>query len=330
MQWLKFTLKRILLWALTILAGITIVFFLQRLAPGDPIENMVMRITSEQFMTPEEIDVFRENLRARYGLTGSLGQQYINTVKRLIQFDFGVSLQSYPTKVSSIIAHYLPYTIWLLLMTTVLSWVIGNAFGLLAGFKQDKWYSKVLETLSMCVYPMPYFLVALIILVLLAYVWPVFPLVPSFGNFSLTADWFVNAFKNAFMPALSLVLVGTGWWIISMKSLSSDVAEEEFVNYARLKGLSEGSIGYRYVFRNCILAQVTGLAMRIGGIFGGSMMCEIVFSYPGVGRLVRQAIDTTDYNLLLGLVYVSTVATATAALVIDLLYPFLDPRIRHA
>ena len=182
----------------------------------------------------------------------------------------------------------------------------------------------------MCIYPTPYFMIALVIMILMAYVKRWFPLVPSFGEFSLTWDWFQTAIKNSFMPALSLMLVGTGWRIISMKALSSNVAEEEYVNYGRLKGLKEATIGYRYVFRNSILSQVTALALHIGGAFSGSLMCEIIFSYPGVGQLVNTAINNSDYNLLTGVIFISIFAVATATLLIDLLYPLIDPRIRNS
>lgn len=331
MRLTKFILSRILVWFLTILVGITVVFFLQRLMPSDPVNTMISKMLGMgTTMSPEEVEALRETLTKQYGLSGTLFEQYVAMLKRLVHFDFGLSIANYPTPVNQMIAQALPYTASLLLTTTILSWIIGNAIGLLAGFKKDKWYSKTLETISMCIYPTPYFMIALVIMILMAYVKRWFPLVPSFGEFSLTWDWFQTAIKNSFMPALSLMLVGTGWWIISMKALSSNVAEEEYVNYGRLKGLKEATIGYRYVFRNSILSQVTALALHIGGAFSGSLMCEIIFSYPGVGQLVNTAINNSDYNLLTGVIFISIFAVATATLLIDLLYPLIDPRIRNS
>ncbi|MEA5067407.1 MAG: ABC transporter permease, partial [Christensenellaceae bacterium] len=162
-----------------------------------------------------------------------------------------------------------------------------------------------------------------------AYIYRWFPLIPSMPRFEFSFNWVRGVVYNAFMPAISLMLVGTGWWIISMKSLSSGVAEEDFVAYGRLKGLSEATIGYRYVFRNSILSQVTALALQIGGLFSGSLMCEIIFDYPGVGQLISTSIYSADYNLLIGLITISIIAVATATLIIDMIYPFLDPRIRY-
>ena len=331
MRLVKSTLSRIAVWLLTIWVGITVVFFIQRMMPSDPVQTMLSKMTSQgATMSPEEIQAMKTSLELQYGLTGTIFEQYVSMLKRLAHFDFGLSMSNYPTPVNQIIGQALPYTVVLLLTTTILSWIIGNIIGLLAGFKKDKWYSKTMETISMCIYPIPYFIVALVIMILLAYVKPIFPLVPSFGTFTLSWDWIKNALYSSFMPALSLMLVGTGWWIISMKSLSSNVAEEDYVNYGRLKGLSETTIGYRYVFWNSILTQVTALALHIGGAFSGSLMCEITFDYPGVGRLVNQAISNADYNLLTGTIFVSIFAVATSTLVVDLIYPLIDPRIRYS
>lgn len=326
----KFVLTRLMVWVLTILVGITVVFFIQRLMPSDPVETMITKMISKSTtMSPEQIEVMRSSLAKQYGLEGPLLEQYIQTMKNLLSFDFGLSIANYPMPVATMLSQALPYTACLLITTTILSWIIGNAIGLLAGFKKEKWYSKTLETISMCIYPTPYFMVALVIMILMAYVKRWFPLVPSFGTFELTCEWIKNAIHNSFMPALSLMLVNTGWWIISMKSLSSNVAEEDYVNYGRLKGLTEATIGYRYVFRNSILTQVTALALHIGGAFSGSLMCEIIFSYPGVGQMVNTAINNADYNLLTGVIFISIFAVATATLLVDLIYPLIDPRIRY-
>ena len=145
-----------------------------------------------------------------------------------------------------------------------------------------------------------------------------------------TATFLRSLFRNSILPALSLLLVGTGWWIISMKSLASSIAEEDFVQYARYRGLSERRIGASYVLRNSILSQVTALALSLGGVFNGSLITEIIFNYPGVGKLVQQAILSSDYNMILGTITISIIAIATATLIADLIYPFIDPRIRYS
>lgn len=182
----------------------------------------------------------------------------------------------------------------------------------------------------MCIYPIPYFILALILLILCCYLNNWFPLVASMpAKFTLTWDWVSKIVYNSFLPALSLIILGGGWWIISMKSLASNTAEEEYVNYGRLKGLKERTIAYRYVYKNSILTQITTLSLQLGGMFGGALMTEIMFGYPGVGALTQSAILQADYNLMLGLITLSIVAVSTATLLVDLLYPFLDPRVRY-
>lgn len=331
MRFLRLVLMRLLIWALTIWVGITIVFILQRIMPSDPVESMISKMTSMGTrVTPDEIEATRSVLQKQFGLEGSLLEQYGLTMSRMLRFDFGPSFAMYPTKVMDLIKVSLPYTVGLLLFTTLISWAIGNGIGLLAGFKKHRWYAKLLETVSLCIYPIPYFIMALVLLILFAYVYKLFPLMATLpASFEFSWDWVRKVSYNSFLPALSLILLGSGWWIVSMKSLSSNVTEEDFVSYGRMKGLRESTIGYRYVFRNSILSQVTMLALSMGGVFSGSLMTEILFGYPGVGMLLQNAITSSDYNLMLGLITISIFAVATATLIIDLIYPLLDPRIRH-
>lgn len=164
MRLLKFVLTRVLIWFLTILVGVTVVFFLQRMMPSDPVETMIAKMTTlGTRVTPEEIEATRAILLKQFGLEGSLWEQYRVSMSRLLTFDFGPSLSMYPTRVIDLIASSLPYTVGLLLVTTLISWVVGNAIGLLAGFKREKWYAKTLETVSLCIYPIPYFIMALIL-----------------------------------------------------------------------------------------------------------------------------------------------------------------------
>ena len=160
--------------------------------------------------------------------------------------------------------------------------------------------------------------------------YPLQKLWPFSINNNGTMAFVTSLLRSSVLPALSILLLGTGWWIISMKSLSSTTSEEDFVLYARYRGLSEGRIGYQYVFRNSILTQITALAMSLGGVFNGSIMTEIIFGYPGVGTLIQGAILQSDYNMILGCITISIVAIATCTLIADLIYPFIDPRIRYS
>ncbi len=331
MKFKTFFLQRILAWALTIWIGVTFIFFIPRMFPSDPVENMIAQMQSRSGnMDPAEMEALRQSLRIQFGLDGSLLEQYGYFLSHgLLRFDFGPSLTSYPEPVINIIGRNLPYTVGLSLVSTLLAWVIGNFIGLLAGFRKNKRSSKILESIAICIYPIPYFLIALVFQIVFAYVLQWFPIKTTLMTRGTTMQWLGSLLHASVLPALSMLLLGTGWWIISMKSLASTTSEEDYVRYARYRGLSEGTIGRSYVLRNSILTQVTALAMSLGGVFGGSIMTEIIFGYPGVGSLINSAILQSDYNMILGCITISIVAISTATLIVDLVYPFIDPRIRY-
>jgi peptide/nickel transport system permease protein len=328
----KYFILRILTWALAIWIGVTFIFFIPRMFPSDPVESMIGQIQSRSGqMDPVQLESLRRSLRIQFGLEGSLLEQYGSFLwNGLLHFNFGPSLMSYPTPVGEIISTYLPYTLGLSLTTTTLAWIIGNIIGLLAGFRKNRRSSKILEGVAICIYPIPYFIIALILQIVFAFLLGWFPLQSTINFMGSFGTYISSLLRGSILPAISLLLVGTGWWIISMKSLSSTTAEEDFVLYARYRGLSEGKIGRNYVFRNSILTQITALAMSLGGVFNGSIMTEIIFGYPGVGTLIQKAILQSDYNMILGCITISIVAISTATLIVDLIYPFIDPRIRYS
>lgn len=331
MKFRKYFGIRVLTCVLTIWIGVTFIFFIPRMFPSDPVESMIGQIQSRSGqMDPVQMESLRKSLRIQFGLEGSLLEQYGSFIwKGLLQFDFGPSLMSYPTPVGEIIATYLPYTLGLSLTTTILAWVIGNLIGLQAGFRKNKRSSRLMEGIAICIYPIPYFIIALVLQIVFAFLLGWFPLQSTINTMGGLGMQIFSLFRASILPAISLLLVGTGWWIISMKSLSGTTAEEDFVLYARYRGLSEATIGKSYVFRNSILTQITALAMSLGGVFNGSIMTEIIFGYPGVGTLIQKAILQSDYNMILGCITISIVAISTATLLVDLIYPFIDPRIRY-
>jgi peptide/nickel transport system permease protein len=166
-------------------------------------------------------------------------------------------------------------------------------------------------------------------LLLLAYIFPIFPLSATFPVGQMTPEKFGMVIYNSLLPGITLVLAGFGWNILSMKALTVATTEEPYVTYARLKGASNWTRMTSYVFRNALLPQVTALALSLGMVFNGALLTEMIFSYPGIGLIMRTAANGGDYNVLYGAITISIIAVATAGLVIDLLYPILDPRIRH-
>lgn len=332
MRFLRFLGSRLLIYVLVVWIGVTTVFFVPRFLPSNPVESMLGRLTSRgEFMSPAQIESLRNSLMEMYGLKGTLLEQYVGFLKRvIISGDFGPSLTSFPTPVKDMVMRALPWTLGLLLASTIISWLIGNLIGLIVGYRREKFSSKLLETVAMMVYPIPYYILALVLIIVFSYIFPIFPFTftVNIGD-ALTWEQIKKIIYNAALPALSMIIGGCGWWIISMKALSSSLAEEDYVRFARLKGVPEGAIMTSYVARNAMIPQVTMLALQIGGIFNGAMITEMLFGFPGVGTLIYSAVLTSDYNLMLGTISLSIVAVATATLIVDLIYPFLDPRIRY-
>lgn len=332
MRFLTFLLSRLVTYVLVIWIGVTMVFLVPRFLPSSPVEAMMAKVAAQgEYMEAAQIEALRSSLMETFGLKGSLFQQYTGFFRRvLLTGDFGPSLSAFPTPVSQLVAQALPWSLGLLLTSSILGWLLGNAIGLIAGYRKQTLSSKTLEFVAMLIYPIPYYIFALVLIILFTYVWKIFPF--SFyidANKPFSFGLIKDIVYNSALPALSIIAVNLGWWVISMKALSSSVAEEDFVYFARLKGVSEPRIMIHYVARNALLPQITMLAIRLGTIFNGALITEILFGFPGVGTLIYSSALQADYNLMLGTISFSVIAVATATLIVDLAYPFLDPRIRY-
>ncbi len=183
----------------------------------------------------------------------------------------------------------------------------------------------------MAFHPIPYYIVAFLLLIVFGYLWPILP-ISGGSEMNMPRDWswdFVGSLvAHSILPILSLVLVGLGGWFMGMRSLVSNIVTEDYVVYAELGGVERRRILASYVMRNALVPQVTGLAMSLGAIFNGAIITEQVFGYPGIGTLLVSAVYAGDYSLVLGITTVSIVAVSLAVLLIDLIYPLLDPRVR--
>jgi peptide/nickel transport system permease protein len=329
----SFVAKRIGLYFAVLFIGLTITFMLPRLMPINPVDGYIGQLQSRAngSLTAEAIAELRVNLEQLYGLNGDVFTQYLSYLKRIVfSFDFGPSFTYYPQPVSTMILNALPWTLGLLLTSTVIAWMLGNLVGLVAGYFHKHKAASILEFVGILLYPIPYYILAVTMLLLLAYIFPVFPLSATFPVGQMTPEKFGMIIYNSLLPGITLVLAGFGWNILSMKALTVATTEEPYVTYARLKGTSNWTRMISYVFRNALLPQVTALALSLGMVFNGALLTEMIFSYPGIGLIMRTAANGGDYNVLYGAITISIIAVATAGLVIDLLYPLLDPRIRHA
>ena len=329
--YLGYFAKRLGQFALVVFIGVNLAYVITHATPIDPVEQSISAVTSFGNTAPEAIEQMRSSLQELYGLRGSRWDQYITFWRRILHGDFGPSLSAFPTPVSALIGRALPWTAGLLIGSTLITWVLGNLLGGLAGYYQSSRSLKLMGVVAMGLHPVPYYIVALALLVAFGFLWPVLP-IGGGSAMNLEQGWnwlFVSSvLQHSILPALSLILLGLGSWFLGMRSLVSNIVTEEYVVYAEVAGVDSRRILSSYVMRNALVPQVTGLAMSLGAIFNGAVITEKVFGYPGLGSLLVDAVYAGDYGLVLGVTTVSILGVSLCVLAIDLLYPLLDPRVQ--
>jgi len=328
----SYLIPRLLQYFVVTFLGLTAIFFLPRLLPVDPIKQQLQQYqTFGVYIPPEQQEEMMRTLRQLYGLEGTLWDQYVNFWKRLFTGNFGPSLSRYPIPVTQLIAQALPWTVGLLSLTTILSWIVAVIAGGIVGYYRKRWM-EALDVIVMIIRPIPYYVMALICLILFAYVFPIFPLSGGIGvgrELTFSLETIVSIIKHGTLPALTLLIVGIAWQFQSMKLMVQVVKAEDHVWYAKTAGVIERMIVRNHVIRNAMLPMITQLGLQFGGIFSGALITEMVFAYPGIGWILYDAIMKADYNLIMGIMCISTVAVTTSILFLDLVYPLFDPRVRY-
>ena len=329
--YLAYVGRRLGQFLLVVFIGINVAYVITHASPIDPVEQWISAVTSYGNTAPAAIDEMRTSLRELYGLSGTAFEQYVLFWNRIMRADFGPSMSAFPTPVATLVGRALPWTLGLLTVSIVVAWGLGNLLGGLAGYYQNNRGLKLMGVIAMAVHPMPYYVLALLLLILFGFVWPVLPINGgSAMNLppTLTVEFIVSVLQHAILPALSLILIGIGSWFLGMRSLVSNIVNEDYVIYAELAGVRPWRVLSSYVMRNALVPQMTGLAMSLGGIFNGAVITEKVFGYPGLGSLLVDAVYAGDYGLVLGVTTISIIGVSIGVLAIDLLYPLLDPRVK--
>jgi len=330
----RYLIPRLIQYVLVIWLGITVVFLIPRLTPNDPVMRMIAEMRGRgSTLEPGAMDGSIAELSELYGVEGSGMDQSWAFWGRLFRGDFGVSFFQFPARVNTLIFNAMPWPLGLLLTTTAFSWIGGNILGGLAGYFSRKGWSRIVDAIAMVVRPFPYYIFAFGLLLIFAYVVRWFPITggASLGaQPSFTWPYIKDVLWHSTLPAFSLALLGGAVNFQIMKLLVQNINAESFVQYAKMGGVTEGRIVGKYVIRNALLPQVTGLALSLGQIFSGALITEIVFGYPGLGMLLFRAIVNGDYNLIMGITIFSILGITTGILIVDLTYPLLDPRVRYS
>lgn len=329
--YVSYIAQRLVILVATIFVSMTIVFLLPRLVPGDPMGAINAKLSAVGAGAAGEALI--KDYTERFGLNKPVWQQYIDYMVQLMQGNLGYSIASFPARVSDLISSALPWTIGLLLTTTVLSWLIGSVLGAIVGWRESNSLPvQAVVVLALIAYTTPYYILAILLLYVFAFLIPVFPLAGAFQvgarpEFTLKFAW--DVIQHAALPALSIILVSLGWWFLSMRSLITSIKGEDYILWAEAKGLPPRRILWTYGFRNALLPQATGLALSLGYLVGGALVTEVIFGYPGIGWLIFNAIKGLDYPVIQGSVMLIIISVALINFLLDMIYPLIDPRIRQ-
>jgi len=305
-------------------------FVIPRLMPGDPIQSAFTAM-AVQGARADDLEKLRVSYNKTLGLDAPLIVQYAYYWAGISKLDFGISIVKYPIPVSKVIGYAIPWTIGLLGVSVIISFVFGTLLGAYLAWPKPPLLLRIFAPLFLVLSAMPFYLLAIVMIATFA-IW--LRLFPPAGGFSpsLVRGWnmktVIDIGYHAMLPALSIILGSIGGWALGMRATTIGVLGEDFILYAQAKGLSPLRIFLRYGLRNSLLPQVTALALAMGSVVSGSVLVEGIFSYPGLGGLLFKSIVAKDIFVVNGIVTILIIMLSVSVFVIDLILPILDPRIR--
>ena len=328
-----FVVKKIAFYIVTYFIALSIIFIIVRLMPGNPVQQLVSRLVAGRQRGPVfGVDKLYLLFLEEFGLDKPMHEQFFVYLQNMLTFNFGISIMSYPSTVADIIRGSLLWSLFLLLPSIIIGFIVGNHLGAIAAHKKGI-MDNVVFNLSLFLSNMPYYCLALILLYIFAFIWPIFPIGGGYpfgrAGFNLTFEWIMGYLHHYILPFLSLALINIGGQAIGMRVMMIYELNSDYYSYFMQLGLSERKL-VNYAYKNAILPQITGLALSFGSIFGGSLVTEIVFNYPGIGLALYNAILREDYPLIQGCFAIITLTTLLANFLMDLFYIIIDPRIRAA
>lgn len=326
---MRYFLGKIGLFLLTLWAAITVNFILPRLMPGSPADAAIAKLAQNGPVTP----AMRASIEAQLGVPkGNVFSQYIQYLNNVIHFDFGTSYSNFPQSVGSLIGAALPWTLTLVGVVTILSFIIGTVLGAVMAWKRGSALDASGSVTGSFLSAFPPFWLALILLYFLGYVSGAFPTSGAYSDTGipeLSASFIGDALLHAVLPGLTILLTSLGGWIMGMRNTMISTIGDDYVTFAEANGLKQGTVMLKYAARNALLPNLTSFGLQLGGVVGGSLLVEQVFNYPGVGLLLYNAVTNQDYPLMQAIFLIITLSVLTANFIVDILYGVLDPRTRR-
>jgi len=329
---LKILIQRLLFLVLVVWAASTITFFIPRISSKNPIRERFAELARTGGFSPQDMEIIVAAYNQKFGLDKPLWQQYLDYVSSIARFDLGVSFNKYPKTVGELIMEALPWSMALLSVTTVLSFIIGNFLGAVAAWPRAPQWLRTIATPFVLLQGVPPVLLGILLIFFVAFR---FKLLPISGSYSigtvptLSLAFMLDVSRHQILPALSLIFGTVGGWVLSMRGMGVTIQGEDYVLFAEHKGLGGATIFKDYYLRNAMLPQVTGLALALGTLVTNGVVIEQMYGLPGLGTVLSSAIQSNDFLVIYGIVLFITIAVATLMVFVELLYPLLDPRIRH-
>jgi peptide/nickel transport system permease protein len=314
---------------LTLWAAITLNFIIPRLQPGDPAEIMVTQLTGRGEVDPAQVAAIKTMLG--YG-DDNVFVAYWQYLQQLASGDLGISFTYFPIPVVDVIGNALPWTLVLVGLTQILAFVLGTLAGAFAAWRRNSKFDTTISVGSTFVGNLQSVWIGLIVLFLFAYTFGWFPASGGYGytDQGWSPEHIADVISHGFLPALTLMVTAPIGFILSMRNTMVQVLGEDYIRLASAAGLKDRTLALGYAARNALLPVVTGFALSLGVLMGGSILIETVFDYPGMGRLMGEATSNRDFPLMQAILLATIIIVLTANFIVDLLYPLIDPRARRA
>jgi peptide/nickel transport system permease protein len=324
---MRFLTRRFVFYIIAFFVALTLNFLIPRLMVGDPVQLLIARFQGR--IEPRAVDAIKET----FGFVqGPLIDQYFTYLSNLAQGNLGVSILQYPTPVTRVIGASIAWTLRLVGTATILAFILGTLLGTIAAWRRGRFVDSTLLPFFAILNAFPYFWLALLVVYIFAFQLKIFPMSHA-SDVSLTPDWssteyVVSVVEHAMLPLITIILTAMGGWMLGMRNSMIGVLSQDYIVLAEAKGLSDRRVMFMYAARNAVLPNLTGFAMSLGFVIGGAIITEIVFSYPGVGFTLLQAVNARDYPVTQAIFLLITLTVLFANFVADIAYVVLDPRVR--
>ncbi len=329
---LEYLIRRVFLLFIIVWAAATLNFFIPRASGGDPIRSRLLQQAASGGAVQQGMQEMVEVYQERFGLNDPLHVQYFRYLGDIFRLDLGYSMANYPSTVWDVMGSAIPWTVGLLLTTTLMAFILGTLAGALLGWRKSPKFIRYIFPPLLTFSAIPFFLLGLMLLYVFAFQLRWLPLFGGYTPGSFPAwNWAFarDVIEHSILPAVAILLASMGFWALGMRGMMITAEGEDYMIFAEASGLKNRTLFFSYAMRNAMLPQTTALGLAIGQILTGALLVEVIFNYPGIGGLLYFSIRQFDYFVIQGVIFTVVLGVALATLILDLIYPLLDPRISY-